>query len=205
MRQGDDGTVIDALHCLRGNHGIDDGFLGGLHSCEKDRVDLVIRQHGELTKSFARCGTRVGGGKRDKNVPGTVPRVTAVASQSQRDSSSYPFQLCRDERRIGSDHDDDGSDVVTPHSLSRYFLSHGNARYTQLATTTIVALHQHANGVATVFGVQVPGRRARAAFELITDHAGAATDISFLDRPALGRVKCVERVFRLYVEAIDVV
>ena len=85
------------------------------------------------------------------------------------------------------------------------FFTYGNAGDAELAAASVVALHQHAYGVATVFGINHAGRSADAAFEFVADHAGAAAHVSFFDRAAVRGVECMEGVFRLDVETVHVV
>ena len=55
------------------------------------------------------------------------------------------------------------------------------------------------------FALELARSGARAALELVADHARAAADAAFLHRAALGAVERVESVLVLHVEAVHVV
>jgi len=66
--EGDDFVVVDAFHGFSGDHGVDDGFLGGLNGREENWVKRVIGKHGELVNviglsAFRTYGAGVGSGE----------------------------------------------------------------------------------------------------------------------------------------------
>ena len=68
MWEGDDFVVVDAFHGFGGYHGVDDGFFGGLHCREENRIQGIIREHGERVNvvrlvAFWTYGAGVGGGE----------------------------------------------------------------------------------------------------------------------------------------------
>src|SRR5438105_10199422 len=69
----------------------------------------------------------------------------------------------------------------------------------------MIGLHEYADGVAAEASVDFPRRGAGAALEPIAAHARAAADVSF---GHASRARLLDRrddVFRLYMEAVDVV
>ena len=85
------------------------------------------------------------------------------------------------------------------------FPADGNAGDAQLIAASVVALHQHADGVAAGFRIEHAGGGADSAFEFVADHAGAAADVAFFHGAAVGSIEGVEGVLGLDVESIDVV
>ncbi len=83
MGQGDDGVIVDARHGLGGNHGIDYGFFGGLDSREKNRIEGIVGEHGELVQALAADGTGIRRGESDEDVSGAVAGIAAVAAQAR--------------------------------------------------------------------------------------------------------------------------
>ena len=45
VRQRDNFVIFDAGHCGRGNHGVIDGFLGGLHRRAENRREFFVGEH----------------------------------------------------------------------------------------------------------------------------------------------------------------
>ena len=85
------------------------------------------------------------------------------------------------------------------------FSPHGNARDAQLISLSVVALHEHADGVPARFRIEHAGGSSDSSLEFVADHAGAAADIAFFDWAAMRGIESVESVFRLHVESVDVV
>src|SRR6266568_4031265 len=52
VRESDDAMILDAGHRLRGNHGVDDRLLGGLHGRGKKGLDAIVRQHRQLHQAL---------------------------------------------------------------------------------------------------------------------------------------------------------
>ena len=69
----------------------------------------------------------------------------------------------------------------------------------------MVALQQHAHGVAALLGGEAAGGGADAALELVADHAGAPADVAFRHGAAARRVEGVEHIFGVNVESVHVV
>src|SRR2546429_9871513 len=80
-----------------------------------------------------------------------------------------------------------------------------SARDAQVLPPPVIALHQHADEVATVLFGEPAGGGADPALETVADHAGSATDRPLLDRPRVRRVERVKGVLRPDVKAVDVV
>src|SRR5260370_18350629 len=68
-----------------------------------------------------------------------------------------------------------------------------------------MGLREDADRVAGALVADQPGRRARAALELIAVHPGAAADRSLLQRPRRGRLQRVDGRLLGDVVAVDVV
>src|SRR5258708_24302 len=75
----------------------------------------------------------------------------------------------------------------------------------KLVARTIVALHQHADGIATLFRVEDARTGTDPSLEFVTDHARAAADIAFFDRPAVSGIECMPCVLGFDVESVNVV
>ncbi len=69
----------------------------------------------------------------------------------------------------------------------------------------MVRLDEDADRVAAVGRGELAGRRAGPAFELVTDHPGAAADVAFGDGAGRRLVEGTDRVLRRHVKAVDVV
>ena len=80
--KGDDGVVIDASHGFGGDHGVDDGFFGGLDGGQEERIEAVVGQHFQVADSLGGGGFGIGGGEGDEDVSGAVAGVAAVAAQA---------------------------------------------------------------------------------------------------------------------------
>src|SRR5579871_1377766 len=80
-----------------------------------------------------------------------------------------------------------------------------NAGNTKFGAASVVALHQHANGVAAIFGVKHARRSADTSLEFIADHSGPAAHAAFFHWAGVGSIKSVPGVFGFHMEAVDVV
>ena len=80
-----------------------------------------------------------------------------------------------------------------------------NARDLQLRAAAAITLHEYAQRVAAGFVIELARRRADAAFETETDHAGPASHVAFGDGAGRGGIQRFKSVLRLDVQAIDVV
>ena len=105
--EGDDFVVFDAGHGFRGNHGVDDGFFGGLNRGGEDDFDSIIGQHFQIDEVVGSGGAGIRRRERDENVAGAVAGDAAVAPEPQRDAARQALELMRDERGIGGDDHDD--------------------------------------------------------------------------------------------------
>src|SRR5215468_7530178 len=85
------------------------------------------------------------------------------------------------------------------------FATHVDACDPQLLARSVVALHQHSDGVATGFGVEHPRASSDSPLEFVTDHAGSTANIAFFHRSGMCGVEGVPGIFRLHVESVDVV
>ena len=111
MGEGDDGVVVDAGHGFGGDHGVDDGFFGGLTVARKSGIEFVVRQHFEVADSLGRGGAGIGGGEGDEDVSGAVAGVAAVAAEAERGAAGEALELRGNQRGVGGDDDDDGAGV----------------------------------------------------------------------------------------------
>lgn len=119
-------------------------------------------------------------------------------------------------RRVGRQNDDDGTfrllrrDSTSARAMRRHHVwsnlaTDRHAIDAQQVTGAIVRLHQRADRVVLSILDDDTRCRASASLELVTDHAGAAADISFGDRAAADCA--VERSKRMLLrqwEALDV-
>ena len=112
MGQGYDLVIVDALHGFGCDHGIDHGFFGGLHRGEKNRVEGIIRQHGELVQAFGAYRPWIGSREGEEDVAGSVAGVAAIAAKAQGNLLGDALELRRDQRGVGGYDDDDGTGVV---------------------------------------------------------------------------------------------
>src|SRR6185295_15760701 len=78
-----------------------------------------------------------------------------------------------------------------------------HTEYSQVAT--VVALHQHANGVPSLRDCQHPRRRADTTFETVAPHPGTAAHTTFFDTTGLGTIKRLKCVGRLHVLAVRII
>ena len=68
MRERDDFVIVDAFHGFGGDHGVDDGFFGGLDGREENGIERIVGKHGERVNvvrliAFWTDGAGVGGGE----------------------------------------------------------------------------------------------------------------------------------------------
>src|SRR5271157_3932029 len=59
--QSDYCQVIGASHGFGGDHGIDNRFLGGLNRCQKEGIQLFVRQHLQVVYTFCASRPRIRG------------------------------------------------------------------------------------------------------------------------------------------------
>src|SRR5208283_3895494 len=85
------------------------------------------------------------------------------------------------------------------------FFADGHAGDPKLVAASVVALHEHADGVADALGIEDARGGSDSAFEFIADHASAAAYVAFFDEAAVRGVERVESVVGLDVKSIDIV
>ena len=68
MWKRNDGVIIDAGHGFGCDHGVDHSLLRGLDGREKNWIEGIIREHGELVQSFGADGAGIRGRERDEDV-----------------------------------------------------------------------------------------------------------------------------------------
>src|SRR2546422_71296 len=104
--------IFDAGHGFGGDHGVNDGFFGGLDGGGEDGIELVVGQHFQVDDAVGSGSAGVGGGESDEDVAGTVAGNAAVAAESERNAPRQAFELVRDERSVRGNHDDDRAVIV---------------------------------------------------------------------------------------------
>src|SRR2546428_5820844 len=84
------------------NQSVNDPFFSRLDDAGEDRIHQIVRNR------FDRMGDligirdlRISGGECDEQIARSVSGNGASARESERDPASEPFQLMRQERRIG--------------------------------------------------------------------------------------------------------
>ena len=89
----------------------------------------------------------------------------------------------------------------------RQLLTDGNTVYPEQEAIAMVRLDQRSHGVLGAVIVEPDSSRGRAdaTFEVIADHAGAATDSPLFDRTARGTVEGMLYVFAMHMPAKYVV
>jgi hypothetical protein len=108
--EGDDAVIFDAGHGFGGDHGVDDGFLGGLDGGGEDGLDFVVGEHfqvDDVAGWIGRGGAWIGGGKGNEDVAGTVAGDAAVATEAEGDAAGQPLELMGEEGSVGGDNDND--------------------------------------------------------------------------------------------------
>src|SRR5438105_6213081 len=110
MRQSFDFVVVAANHVVVVDQGVDDGFFGRFDSGGEEWVHQVVR-HGldGASRWLGVGGMRVGGGEGEEEIAGAVAGNAAGAGKTERSTAGQTFQLMREKRRIGCDHNDDGT------------------------------------------------------------------------------------------------
>src|SRR5882672_484573 len=203
--------IFDAGHGFGSDHGVDDGFFGGLDGGGENGIDFVVGQHLQVDHVVCSGSARIGGGEGDKNIAGAVAGNAAVAAESERNATSEAVKLVRNERSVCGNDNDDGTMVVVAERspgvgiIGGNFPSDRNPGNAQIIFRAVVALHKNTNRVAAFFFAQLAGRGADAPFEAVANHSCAAADGAFFHSTAMRGVDGVERVLGFDVEAIDVV
>src|SRR5207247_8561352 len=121
-----------------------------------------------------------------------------------REALGEAFELEWDKCRISGHNYNDRSDVVFPDLLLRDLAPDGHAGDSQLVASSVVALHQHADGVAALFDIEHPGSGADATFEFVADHSGTSAHTSFFDEAGMSRIERMKNVLGLHVKTVYV-
>jgi hypothetical protein len=96
MREGGDVVIVAPSHVMISDERIDDGFFDRFHCRSKYRIEPVVGHGLDCMGGLVRIGrARIGGGKRDEEVAGTVARGTAGPGKSQRGAAREAFELVR--------------------------------------------------------------------------------------------------------------
>ena len=112
-----------------------------------------------------------------------------AARDAQRGALCQPPALVREERRIGRHHGDDRAGRGVRHAGSwdlriGHLSTNRHAVDPQMRATTVVGLHQHADGVAAVLLRHAPRGGPDPRLEAERLHAGAAAHVPLGHRPA---------------------
>ena len=59
VRQRNRAVIVDAGQGVGGDHGIDDGLLGGLHGRRENGFDSIVRQHFKVDDTIRRSCARI--------------------------------------------------------------------------------------------------------------------------------------------------
>ena len=177
----------------------------GLDGGQKDGVEGIVGEHGELVDALRADGAGVGGGEGEEDVSGAVAGVAAVAAEAEGNFFGDALELRGNERSVGGDDDDDGADVFSVGGMLGNFFADGNAGDAEFGAASVVALDEDADGISAGCGVEHAGGGADAALEFIADHAGATAHVAFFDGAGVGGVERVEGVFGMDVESVDAV
>src|SRR5258705_4334172 len=156
MRKRRNVVVIDAGHGVGGDHGVDDGFFGGLDDGGEDRVEVGVGEHFYFGYIFGDGCAGVGGGEGDKDIAGAVAGDAAEAAEAERGAVSEALELRRDERSVGGDNDNDGAalgnfgGLVGVGIFGGNFPADRNSGDAEILAGAEVALDEDADGVAAV-------------------------------------------------------
>src|ERR1035437_3631256 len=111
MGQSDDRVAVDAGHGLGAHHGVYDGFLSRFDGGGEQRADALIG-HGVDRVGAGRCvSVRIGRGEGQENIARAIAESRTRACQPQCGTAGQALELMRQQRRVGSHNDNDGSDV----------------------------------------------------------------------------------------------
>ena len=105
---------------LRGDHGVDDGFLGGLDGGVEERADAFVRDSLDGVWDRARRGRRGWRWRKARKMsPELLPEVEPVRAETHGGAAREALELGGNERRVGGDDDDDGADDRFPFGASK--------------------------------------------------------------------------------------
>ena len=99
----------------------------------------------------------IGSGESDEDVAGAVAGVAAHAPETERNAASQALELRGQQRGVGGDDHDDRAGVVVADANARTEVSRPTAMPAMRSCDcdSVVALHQHADGVAAGLGVSL--------------------------------------------------
>src|SRR6266849_415068 len=92
---------------MRRDHGIDDCFIGCLHSGQEQGIEVPVRDQGDVAKPLGGNCVRVGSGKGDEKIARTISGIAAISADSQRNPACQPLQLGGNQRGVGGHYYDD--------------------------------------------------------------------------------------------------
>src|ERR1700730_8417456 len=98
--------IFDAGHSFGGDHGVDDGFFGGLDSGTKNGIELVVGQHFQVNDMVGSSSARISRRKSDKNIAGAIAGNAAVAAEPKRNAPRGGLGLGAAWRTVRGHHDD---------------------------------------------------------------------------------------------------
>src|SRR6266849_8280617 len=91
--EGGDVVAVNAGHGVGGDHGVDDGFFGGLDYGGEDGVEGAVRNHFYVGYTFGTGCAGVGGGESDEDVAGAVAGDAAEAAEAEGGAVSEALEL----------------------------------------------------------------------------------------------------------------
>jgi hypothetical protein len=106
-------VTLETHHRFACHQGVDDRLLGGKHCRAEEAADPIVgkhlhRHHGAILGP----GALVGRGEGDHDIAGAVAGGAAGARDAQGRPLGQPFELVRQARGVGGQHDDDGAPLV---------------------------------------------------------------------------------------------
>ncbi len=114
--------IVRAGHRLIVHKRIHDCFFRRLHDAAKDRVHQIVWDRLDRMGNLIWIGN-VGIRRRkgDKQVAGPISRNTAGARETEGRATREPFELIRQQRRIGRDHDDARTSLFLINGARNFF------------------------------------------------------------------------------------
>src|SRR6266436_9112414 len=137
--------IFDAGHGFGGDHGVDDGFFGGVDGSAENGIEPVVGQHFQVDDVVGGGSAGIGSGEGDEDVAGAVAGNAAVAAKTKRNAPREAFELVHDERRVRGHHDDDRAVVIVDERgagvgiVRGNFPADGNAGNAQIISRTVIA------------------------------------------------------------------
>src|SRR5438105_14887664 len=110
MRQCFYFVVVAAGHVVVIDQGVNDGFFGSFDCGGEERVHQIVwHDFDGANRWLGVAGVWVGGGEGNEQIAGAVAGNAAGAGETERSTAGQTFQLMREKRRVGCNHDDDGT------------------------------------------------------------------------------------------------